>query len=259
MKERPAIAYETHGSGPDLVLFHGGFGCRKHWSRNIAPLSKHFRVHALDHPGYGESAGVSRDMTGPEYLDFFHVQLLKMFPGEAPLRFAGFSFGGGISTNMAARLGKRVSHLCLISPAGSKKRNYAGRPTRSYKEAGDDKVELRKICRHNLLINMLSYPETVSEETLDIQVYCVRNTKFNSRKVSGGETLLPDLGKLQCKLRVLWGEGDDSKYRPADQLIGDIAEAAGGTLDIHRVPKAGHWAAYENAAVVNDLMVDFFS
>ncbi len=106
---------------------------------------------------------------------------------------------------------------------------------------------------------MLSYPETVTEETLDIQVYCVRNTKFNSRKVSGGETLLPDLGKLKCKLRVLWGEGDDSEYRPADQLINDIAEASRGTLDLHRVPKAGHWAAYENAEAVNDLMIDFFS
>ena len=59
MTKRPAIAHETHG-GPDLILFHGGFGCRKHWSRNIVPLSKYFTVHALDHPGYGESGRVSR-------------------------------------------------------------------------------------------------------------------------------------------------------------------------------------------------------
>lgn len=258
MSERPPIAYETHGSGPDLVLFHGGFGCRKHWARNVEPLAEHFTVHVLDHPGYGESAGVPREMTGPEYLDNFHRLLTEMFPGDAPLKFAGFSFGGAISTNVAARLGDRVSHLLLISPAGGPRRNYAGRPTRSYKEAGDDEQELHEICRHNLLINMLSYPETITEECLDIQVYCVRNTKFNSRKVSGGETLADDLGRITCKLRVLWGEGDDSEYRNAAELIGDIRDAYPGDLDLYRVPKAGHWAAFENADEVNAQMIEFF-
>ncbi|MBL24853.1 MAG: hypothetical protein CMM48_13250 [Rhodospirillaceae bacterium] len=259
MSERAPIAHETHGSGPDLVLFHGGFGCRKHWARNIEPLAEHFTVHALDHPGYGESARVSREMTGSEYLDNFHSHLMDMFPGNEPLKFAGFSFGGAISTNMAARLGDRVSHLLLISPAGGRLRNYAGRPTRSYKEAEGDEQVLREICRHNLLINMLSYPETVTEECLDIQVYCVHNTKFNSRKVSGGETLAPDLGRITCKLRVLWGEGDDSKYRKADDLIGDIRDAYPGELDLYRVPQAGHWSAFENADEVNSQMIEFFT
>ncbi|MDA0654932.1 MAG: alpha/beta fold hydrolase [Proteobacteria bacterium] len=255
---RPAVAFETKGSGPDLVLFHGGFGCRKHWARNVDALAEHFKVHALDHPSYGESAPVSREMTGPEYLDFFYARLLEMFPGDAPLKFAGFSFGGAISTNMATRFAERVTHLCLISPAGAKRRSYKNRPTRSYKEAGDDETIFREICRHNLLINMLSYPETITDATLDIQAYCVRNTKFNSRKVSGGETLLDDLAKLKCNIRLLWGEGDDSEYRPADQLIGDIAQAVVGELDVYRVPKAGHWSAYENADAVNASMTEFF-
>jgi hypothetical protein len=44
----------------------------------------------------------------------------------------------------------------------------------------------------------------------------VRNTRFNSRKVSGGGTLLDDLAHLPGRVRVLWGEGDDSQFRPAD-------------------------------------------
>ena len=105
---------------------------------------------------------------------------------------------------------------------------------------------------------MLSDPSTITEETLDIQVDCVRRTRFNSRKVSGGGTLLGDLAKLSCKIRLLWGEGDDSKFRPADLLIGEIREAV-GSLDLHRIPRAGHWSAYENAPEVNRLMLDFFS
>ena len=151
-----------------------------------------------------------------------------------------------------------MTHLCLVSPAGFPTRRFGDRPTRSYREAGDDETLFREICRHNLLINMLTEPASVSEETLDIQVECVRRTRFNSRKVSGGGTLLGDLAALRCRIRVLWGERDDSAFRPADLLIGEI-RAAVGTLDLHRIPKAGHWSAYENAAEVNRLMLEFFS
>ena len=51
----PVMAVQTRGSGPDLVLFHGGMGCWQHWVRNIEALSEHFTVHALDHPSYGAS------------------------------------------------------------------------------------------------------------------------------------------------------------------------------------------------------------
>jgi len=105
---------------------------------------------------------------------------------------------------------------------------------------------------------MLSDPASVTEETIDIQAYCVRNTRFNSRKVSGGGTLLDDLAHLPGRVRVLWGEGDDSQFRPADLLIGEI-RAAVGELDLHRIPKAGHWSAYENAPEVNRRMLEFFS
>jgi pimeloyl-ACP methyl ester carboxylesterase len=160
-----------------------------------------------------------------------------------------------------------VTHVCLISPGGFPARRFGARPTRSYKEAGDDERLFREICRHNLLINMLSDPVSVTDDTLDIQADCVRRTRFNSRKVSGGGTLLVDLAHLRggevttaptCQVRLLWGERDDSPFRPANLLIGEIREAV-GTLDVHRIPGAGHWSAYENAPEVNRLMLEFFS
>ena len=256
--ETPKMAVRTRGSGPDVVLFHGGMGCWQHWIRNIDALAARFTVHALDHPSYGASASVPRETTGAEYLELFDRLFADRFPGDEPLRFAGFSFGGAIAAHLARRLGPRVTHLCLVSPAGFPTRKFGERPTRSYREAGDDDAKFREICRHNLLINMLSDPASVTEETIDIQAYCVRNTRFNSRKVSGGGTLLDDLAHLPGRVRVLWGEGDDSPFRPADLLIGEI-RAAVGELDLHRIPKAGHWSAYENAPEVNRRMLEFFS
>jgi pimeloyl-ACP methyl ester carboxylesterase len=252
------MAMHRRGHGPDVVLFHGGMGSWKHWIRNVEPLATRFTVHALDHPSYGASAPVPRETTGVTYLDLVHELFVEMFPGNAPLRFAGFSFGGAIAAHLARRLAPRVTHLCLVSPAGFPPRSFGDRPTRSYKEAGDDKTLFREICRHNLLVNMLSEPASVTDETIDIQADCVRRTRYNSRKVSGGGTLLGDLAQLPCKIRLLWGERDDSAFRPADLLIGEI-RAAVGTLDVHRIPKAGHWSAYENADEVNRLMLEFFS
>ena len=162
-----------------------------------------------------------------------------------------------IAANLARRLAPRVTHLCLVSPAGFPLRRFGDRPTRSYREAGDDEKLFREICRHNLLVNMLSDPASITEETLDIQAECVRRARFNSRKVSGGGTLLGDLAQLTCRIRLLWGERDDSPFRPAHLLIGEIREAV-GDLDLHRIPRAGHWSAYENAPEVNRLMLEFF-
>jgi len=79
-------------------------GSWKHWSRNVGPLSERFTVHALDHPAYGDSASIPRETTGPQYLDLMHELFVEAFPGAAPLRFAGFSFGGAIAAELAWRL-----------------------------------------------------------------------------------------------------------------------------------------------------------
>ena len=254
------MAVRRSGSGPDVVLFHGGMGSWRHWTRNIEVLATRFTVHALDHPSYGDSATVARETTGAAYLDLVHRLFVEMFPGDAPLRLAGFSFGGAIATSLARRLAPRVTHLCLVSPGGFPSRRFGDRPIRSYKEAGNDEGLFREICRHNLLVNMLGDPASLSEETVDIQVDLVRRTRFDSRKVSGGGTLLGDLADVARRggrIRLLWGERDDSAFRPAKLLIGEIQEAVPG-LDVHRIPKAGHWSAYENAPAVNRLLLEFF-
>jgi 2-hydroxy-6-oxonona-2,4-dienedioate hydrolase len=105
---------------------------------------------------------------------------------------------------------------------------------------------------------MLSASASVTEEAVDIQAYGVRHARFDSRKVSAGGTLLGDLAGLSCRIRLLWGEGDDSPFRPANLLIGEIRDAV-PALDVHRIPRAGHWSAYENAPEVNRLLLEFFA
>ena len=72
-------------------------------------------------------------------------------------------------------------------------------------------------------------------------------------------SLLPDLEPLEIRHfeESIGTASHNSPFRPADLLIGEIRDAV-GALDLHRIPKAGHWSAYENAPEVNRLLLEFF-
>src|SRR6187549_209616 len=111
------LSKKTAGSGPPLVLLHGGMGSVNHWHRNFDVLAQHYTVHALDMPGYGESPTVSKDMPNDDYVALVADALDATVP-EGSFRLAGFSFGGIISALCAARMGTRIEKLSLMGPGG---------------------------------------------------------------------------------------------------------------------------------------------
>jgi pimeloyl-ACP methyl ester carboxylesterase len=49
------IAYERSGSGPPVVLIHGGWADHTSWSLVAPTLAEHFTVYAVDRRGCGQS------------------------------------------------------------------------------------------------------------------------------------------------------------------------------------------------------------
>ena len=49
------LYYEVAGSGPVVVLVHGGFGDRRMWDAQFRELAKRYRVVRYDHRGFGKS------------------------------------------------------------------------------------------------------------------------------------------------------------------------------------------------------------
>lgn len=88
--------YEDHGSGPPLVLIHGGIAtARFNWGPMIPHLTPHFRVIALDCRGHGKTDNPSGEFSY-KLMGDDTVALIRELKLEKPIIF-GWSDGGQIA------------------------------------------------------------------------------------------------------------------------------------------------------------------
>lgn len=99
-----------------MVLVHGSPADSRSWGRVTPHLSDHFRVLAVDLPGYGGSDGVPDAPIGRSALMGAAVARLVESCGAA-VRLAGHSYGGVVAIQAAlqAKAGT-VGHLALFEP-----------------------------------------------------------------------------------------------------------------------------------------------
>lgn len=112
-----SLEYLEGGTGEVLVLLHGFGGNKDNWTRMAKYLTPHFRVIALDLPGFGES---SQDMRASYTYDA-QVDRLNIFLkalGLAEFHLGGNSMGGNIAGKYAAKFEAKVSSLWLIATGG---------------------------------------------------------------------------------------------------------------------------------------------
>lgn len=107
------IAYRTAGSGPPLVLLHGGLVDSRAWRRELDVFSDDFRVVAWDAPGCGGSADPPPDIGLGDYADIVAGLLDVLELG--PAHILGHSFGGGLALAVYDRHPRLVRSLILVS------------------------------------------------------------------------------------------------------------------------------------------------
>ncbi|HYQ87234.1 MAG TPA: alpha/beta hydrolase [Bacteroidota bacterium] len=113
------------GAGPPLLLIHG-LGGPLMWQRVLGPLSKRFRVMAVDLPGFGESDPVSwnpaeRDPMGRDASFNGYGEFLFEVTEHMEVRNAivcGISWGGQLAVQLADLHPDRVEKLILICTTG---------------------------------------------------------------------------------------------------------------------------------------------
>lgn len=123
MMERRQTQWQGHsvswfeaGTGPVILLLHGGGGTGKAFAHQMASFSQDFRVLALDMPGFGQSDLIPAVET---IQDIAHVvrewlALLKI----RELIIGGNSMGGRVALQVAALIPSQIQALIVLDSVG---------------------------------------------------------------------------------------------------------------------------------------------
>ena len=106
------IVYERHGSGPPLIMVHGGLVDRTFWGPSLPLLAQQFTIYAMDRRGHGRSDPYRADHTiEREYEDVFSLVAAV----GVPVAVLGHSSGALLALHTARRT-PQVRQLVLYEP-----------------------------------------------------------------------------------------------------------------------------------------------
>jgi pimeloyl-ACP methyl ester carboxylesterase len=113
---RHRISTLTMGAGPDVLLLHGLGGTRASLFETAASLSRRYRVHAPDLPGFGSS---SKPALGAYNASWFADSMLGLMNTLEIDRahVVGNSMGGRVAIEMGLVAPERIAGLGLLCPA----------------------------------------------------------------------------------------------------------------------------------------------
>lgn len=251
------IACRVEGSGPPLVLFHGGAGSWTHWIRNIPALARHFTVHAFDLPGGGDSDDVPADIHPEQYVDRVCAGVEEVAAGGR-IGLAGFSFGGVNAAMVTARMPDTIRKLALLAPGGLGRVNNVGAALRKMPPASAGEDEKKSVVRHNLRLMMLAHDASIDEQTIAIQRENIARTRYDSRRFTGSTLTKEHLWRVRTRTLAIFGALDNLSYPSVYARVTPLRSTK-PDVEIELIPGMGHWIQYEAADVVNRLLIDWFT
>jgi 2-hydroxy-6-oxonona-2,4-dienedioate hydrolase len=247
------MVWRVWGSGPPLVLLHGGYGSWTHWIRNVLALAREFTVVAPDLPGLGESFTPPEPHTAEGLAAILVEGLDIVLSRNAAPHIAGFSFGGVLGGHVAAQLGDRLRGLTIV---GSNGLGLVRQPTALQRvPAGVSAEEALAVHRHNLGTLMIADPASIDELAVYIQSQNAPRGRVRSRRFSRADTLARALPLVKARLDGIWGERDATAYPHLDERARVLRSFQPGAR-FEVIAGAGHWVQYEAADRFNPLLTE---
>jgi pimeloyl-ACP methyl ester carboxylesterase len=242
------MTWRRFGSGPPLVLIHGGHGSWLHWIRNIEALSTRRTLLLPDLPGYGDSDPIESSGI-EEIVDAVVRSLDELVGAEVEVDLCGFSFGGLVASRVAAARG-HTRRLVVIGTAGHGLKSRYTLEMRNWRLARAPDA-LWSALRNNLAALMIHDPRDIDALALEVHRACCSATRFRSKAIARVALLAPILEGVDAPVLLVWGEHDVTTQPEA--AARSIAGRRPG-IEWRIVPGAGHWAQYERPDEVNRLL-----
>ena len=258
------IHYDEAGAGPPLIFVHGGgpgSSGLSNFSRNMAAFAEHYRVIAIDLPGYGQSTKLK--ITEP--LWGYYAKVLVGFIdalGLGKAHLVGNSLGGAASLKTALDFPDKVDRLVLMGPGGGyslfeKQPSDGVRSLVTFYMPPGPSLERLKEFLNYLVYNPSSVPDELLKERLE-RALDPETAEFMPLRVGPNMPPIDDLwrerlDRLPHQTLIIWGRED--RVNPMDQ----------GLILMRQIPKArflvmpqcGHWVQWEKADEFNRTVAAF--
>ncbi|MGH3319572.1 MAG: alpha/beta fold hydrolase [Streptosporangiaceae bacterium] len=247
------VTWRRWGTGPPVVMLHGGWGSWLHWVRNVAALRRRFTVLAADLPGFGDSPCPPELTSAEGMADATSASLDQVLPHPTRVALVGFSFGGIIAGLVAARQGSRVRSLALIGAGGLGVGSTEPLPLRRLRE-DMSQAERAAAYRHNVGTVLIACPDEIDDVATWVYAENVRRTRFMIRGIPTSDVLARALSHVSARLVAIYGERDVFA-RDGLPVRQEILRTAHPEVRFVVVEGAGHWVNYEASGQVNDLLL----
>jgi 2-hydroxy-6-oxonona-2,4-dienedioate hydrolase len=257
------------GQGPTLLLLHGTGGHLENYARNIAPMSKHFHVVAMDFLWHGLSQPEGFDAEIIPVLVDQVVDVLSTL-GVAQAHVEGQSMGGWVAMQLALRHPRLVRKLVLTTTMGYRPDDgaIAGYVEPDWSANLQSSLDvLRNPSFENVRSRMsriLADPRRLTDEAIRVRQALYRNPAiaqvqqaFIAEYLAGDtirkhlvtDTLAP---RIQAPTLVYWGDKNRTPPSLGQHIARQVRDGR-----FHCATDCGHWAQFESAEEHNHVIADF--
>jgi pimeloyl-ACP methyl ester carboxylesterase len=228
------IWYSTYGSGPAVMLLHGGLGYSGNWGYQVPALVRNgYRAVLMDSRGHGRSTRDER----PFSYELMASDVLAVMDalGIARATFVGWSDGACTSLILGATVPDRVAGVlffaCNMDPSGVKPFESSPTVDRCFGRHTQDYAELS------------STPENFNELVKDLSLMQRMQPNYSATELS----------KIRVPVVIVQSEHDEFIRREhAEYLARSIPNAAFVLLD-----GVSHFAPLQRPEQFNTAMLAF--
>ncbi|MDZ7808085.1 MAG: alpha/beta fold hydrolase [Gracilimonas sp.] len=266
------VAYIDQGEAEQtLILIHGLGSYLPGWSMNIDALADHFRVVALDLPGYGKSSKNADNHTIPFFAESISQLMDHLEIAKATL--VGHSMGGQVALYMAAHSPGRVQRLVLSAPAGFEQFSEAHYEMFQATVSAEGIASTTdSMIEQNMKVNFYQFPESAVFMVEDRKA--IKNdpnfedyAQAQSQSVFAmlNEPVWDLLPEIEQPTLVIYGNQDaliPNRYLNPQLTTKAVAEAGVERMpnaELNMIDQAGHFVHFEQAEIFNQAVIKFLN